>query len=264
MKDALEALLTLPVPLIVLLVLGLLLGRRSALGRGLVGLAALALVAFSLPLTADWLERPLAAAAPRFEAGGATAADMILVPTAGIYADPDGGWWPSAESVRRAVAGRALQRETGLPLVLIGGSPDGESESEALTVAREVGLLENGADVGAGPPPVLLETAARDSFETARAAALIAGRLGAERVVLVTAPTHVARMAAALRAAGLAVSAAPSRGGAAAAGPFGRFAPLVPSVAGLARCRAAAHEYLGILWYLLNGRFALSDLGGGA
>jgi hypothetical protein len=37
-------------------------------------------------------------------------------------------------------------------------------------------------------------------------------------------------------------------------------APYLPSAAGLAGSRAALHEYLGILWYLINGHIVMADL----
>jgi uncharacterized SAM-binding protein YcdF (DUF218 family) len=251
MREVAETLFTLPIPILALLLAGLVLWSRRGLSLALTGTATLAFLGLSVPLAVAWLEAPLAAAAPRFDAAAPGDAVAIVVPTAGIFADSQGGWWPSAGSIRRAVAGRALAERSGLPLVLIGGSPLGEAESEAASVARLLGL--------AGPA-ILIESGARDSAETAAAARTIAERLGGAHVVLVTSPIHVARMAASLRHAGLVVSVhapvpvAPPRQ------PLGALAPYLPSAEALARSRAAMHEYLGILWYLLNGDIAVADL----
>lgn len=260
MRALSETLLTLPMPILALLLVGLAAWSRRRLSLALIASATLAFLILAMPMAAGVLERPLADGAAVFDAETA-AATVILVPTAGIFADPEGAWWPSATSIRRAVAGRALQQRTGLPLLLIGGSPAGESESEAVTVARQLGLI--GAD-GPASPPVILGTEARNSAETAEAARLVVERLGGGRLVLVTTPIHMARMAASLRAVGLVVS-----GHAAAAAvplrrPLGTLEPYLPSAAGLARSGAALHEYLAILWYLLNGDLRLADLGAGA
>lgn len=259
MRALSETLLTLPMPILGLLLLGLAAWSRRRLSLALIGSATLAFLVLAMPMAADVLERPLAGGAAAFDAE--TAATVILVPTAGIFADPEGAWWPSATSIRRAVAGRALQSRTGLPLLLIGGSPAGESESEAATVARQLGLI--GADRPASPP-VILETGARNSAETARAARLVVERLGGGRLVLVTTPIHMARMAASLRAVGLVVSGHAATAPPPLSRPLGGLEPYLPSAAGLARSGAALHEYLAILWYLLNGDLRFADLGAGA
>ena len=261
LRELAETLITLPVPLIALLVLGLLAWRRRRLSFALIALSALGLVGFSLPITTDLLEAPLESAAPAFDAAAAdrqAQAEVILVPTAGIFADSEGSWWASSQSVMRAVAGRKLQDSSGLPLVLIGGSPEDEAESEAVTVARQVGLI--GRADGARRPPVFMETAARNSAETARAAKLILGRLGARRVVLVTEPAHVARMAASLRHNGLEVLALAARAAAPPRRPLGALTGFVPSAGGLNRSAKAVREYVAILWYLAQGHVRLSDL----
>ncbi len=262
MLEAAKDLLTLPIPLIGLLVVGVLVWRRRALSRVLVGIATLGLVGFSLPITADQLERPLTEVAPQYRPGASPEPAAILVPTAGIFADSTGAWWASSTSIVRAVAGRELQRQTGLPLLLVGGSPLGESESEAAVVARAVGLV-----AGFEPtetPPVLLESAARNSAETAQAAKQILERLGGNHVVLVTSPTHTARMAASLRRLGIEVSVATARRPPSLSQPFGRFQRFVPSAGGLNRSAGAVREYIGIVWYLFRGRFDFSDLRGAA
>jgi len=238
-------------PILVLLLAGLVLWSRRGLSLVLIGGATLAFLGLSLPLAVVWLEAPLRDAAPRFDAAAPGDAVAIVVPTAGVFADSQGGWWPSAGSIRRAVAGQALAERSGLPLVLIGGRPLGEAESEAASTARQLGL---------SGPAVVIESSARNSAETAAAARLIAENLGGTRVVLVTSPIHVARMAASLRHVGLAVSAHAPAPVLPPDQPLGALAPYLPSAKGLARSRAAMHEYLGILWYLLNGDIAMADL----
>ncbi len=249
-RELLETLTTIPVPLVLMLVLGLALWRRRRASFVLIGLASLALIALSLPPAARALQRPLAAAAIAHGADGAPAPQAIVVPTAGIFADSEGRWWSSSDGIRRAVAGRRLQIETGLPLILIGGAPLGEGRAEAAVVAGQVGLA--GARV-------IVEAEAGNSAETAAAVAKIMDRLGGSQVVLVTSPLHVARMAASLRHAGLGVTIA-SAAPLARPDPLGGLADFVPSAGALAASSAAVREYTAILWYLIEGHFRLIDL----
>ena len=260
LRELAETLVTLPMPLIAVLVVGLLAWRRRRLSFALIATATAALVGLSMPFTAALLEAPLAAAATAFDPRGPVRAQAaaIVVPTAGIFADPAGTWWASSTSLARAVTGRELQQKSGLPMVLIGGSPSQESESEAVTVARQAGLM--GAVNGTSTPPVFMETAARNSAETARAAKVILDRLGAREVVLVTTPAHIARMAAALRHAGLVVRALPARAAAPGRPAFGVLTEFIPSAGGLAQSANAVREYVAILWYLGQGYFRPSDL----
>ena len=257
MREVTETLLTLPMPILAMLLLGLVLWLHRGWSLVLIGGATLAFLGLSVPLVATWLETQLGEAAPSFDVATPGDAVAIVVPTAGIFADSQGGWWPSSASIRRAVAGQALAERTSLPLVLIGGSPLGEAETEAVSVARQLDLV--GPD-RPDDPTVLIESGARNSAETAAAARTIAERLGGTHIVLVTSPVHVARMAANLRHVGLTVSAHAPAPHASPQQPLGVLAPYLPSAAGLAGSRAALHEYLGILWYLINGHIVMADL----
>lgn len=257
MTDILRALAAFPIPLILLLAVGVLLGLRRGLGRLLVTVATVMLVAVCLPSVGRLLERPLIAAAPVFDPAHDPRDAAILVPTAGIFPDAAALWWPSSESVLRAVVGRKLHAATGLPLLLIGGSPRGESESEAMVVARAMQLVDSRDNP---VPGVFLETAAANSMETAAAAKPILDQLGVHHIVLITSPTHTARMAASLRHLGYTVSIHIDEEAPTMDEPLGALEPFIPSADGLWRSTGAVHEYLGIVWYLLNGYLTVSDL----
>ena len=261
MIDIVRALAALPIPLVLLSVVGALVWRRRALSRVLMTTAAIALLALCLPVTGRLLESPLINAAPIIDLFEDNRDAAIMVPMAGIFADATGVLWPSSASVVRAISALEVSAATGSPLILIGGSPLGEAESEAMVVARAVDL------VGPDDTPrtgIYLETAARNSLETAAAAKLILDRLGAIHVILVTSPTHVARMAASLRHLGYRVSVHLARGTPAPIQPLGAAEPFIPSADGLSRSAGAVHEYLGLLWYLLQGYLTVSDLIGTA
>jgi uncharacterized SAM-binding protein YcdF (DUF218 family) len=150
-----------------------------------------------------------------------------------------------------------LQAETGLPLVLIGGSPRGEAESEAVVVARASGLVWSDSIPKSG---IHLETSAMNSAETAASARRILDDLGADHIILVTSPTHIARMAASLRHFGIDVSALPARATQASVSPRDAVSPFVPSGKGFSRSARAAYEYVGIMWYVLTEKITWSDL----
>ena len=77
------------------------------------------------------------------------------------------------------------------------------------------------------------------------------------RVVLVTSDLHMARMAASLRHAGLAVLELPVPS---SEYKFRGWGDFLPSSRGLAISREAVREYFAILWYLATDRLDLLDL----
>ncbi len=245
MRDLLESLVTLPMPLVGLLVLGILLWRRRGLSFFLIAMATILFIALSMPSVAGWIEAGLRTGAPAYHPDRRPKPDWVLVPTAGVFTDRTRRLWPAPESVRRIVAGAELARSAGLPLVVIGGSPKNEAEPEAAVALR----LVEPAGI-----EVLTEIGARNSAETAIAARAIADRRGGDRVLLVTSGNHVARMAASLRHAGLGVVAH------AVTGAWDGPVIAIPGADAFARSRAALREYVGILWYLINGSIVLEDL----
>ena len=261
MREILENLVVLPIPLILMAVVGLIFWAKHGLSLILFTLSTLLLLIFSMPITGRGLEAPLADAARPYDKAARPAPVAIVVPTGGIFEDITGGWWASSSSIRRAVAARALQRQTGLPMLLIGGTPKKEKQSEAAVVAHHLGL---------SGPSVITETKARDTAETAQAAARMVGDMDGNAVILVTSPSHVARMAGALRHRGLFVTTVPTappddairaeRPGEVNSGLLMQF---VPSANGLARSSRAMREYVAILWYIIQGDLRLADVFGG-
>lgn len=233
--------INLPIPLVLLLVVGLLL-RRRPFGRLLVGLSTVGLVLMTLPATGKVMLAPLASAARTI-----AAADMpgaVAVPTSGIYRDRSGAWWPEAESLRRTVDGLMLSRRHGIPLIVSGGVTDEGRPPEAEVVAEVLGALDE----------VMLDVESRNSRENAAGIAAAAKRLKIELVLLATSDRHVARMAACLRHEGLKVVTAER--------PEVRLGwrDFLPQVAALGAVRVAAYEYAAIAWYLIAGHIELHNL----
>lgn len=248
MRDVLVDLLTLPMPILWLLVLGLVLWRWKGLSRVVFLAGTLLFLALSLPASGKLLVSILHAGTPAFAGKVPEGTTAILVPSGGTIDDGAGRWWPSASSIVRLAAALRLRDRLGLPIILSGGSPKSDQPSEAETLAAHFGLQA---------PDIRLETTARNSSETAEAVAAMLAGAPNPRVILVTSATHVARMSAALRHHGVAVTVAVAAGG--DADPWAP-SDFLPSYRGLKTSRGAFREYLGLAWYLVTGRLNFEDL----
>lgn len=133
-----------------------------------------------------------------------------------------------------------LGRETGLPLLVSGGAPDGGGSSEAEVMAA---ILEGDF----GVPVRWREAASEDTADNASESARILGAAGISRVLLVSHAWHLPRARSAFEQAGLAVIPAPTG--------FVAGTPLTPRdwlPGSMEFARTALHEWLGILWYCLR------------
>lgn len=245
MRDVLLNLLTLPMPILWLLVLALVLWRWKGLSRAVFLAGTLLFLVLSLPASGKLLISILQARTPAFAGEVREGTSAILVPSGGTNDDGTGRWWPTLSSVRRLAVALELRDRLDLPVILSGGSPQPGQPPEAETLAAHFGLQAS---------DIRLETTARNSSETAETvAAMLAGEPN-PRVILVTSTTHIARMSAALRHHGIAVTAV--------GGDAGSWAPsdFLPSYQGLKMSQGAFREYMGILWYLATDRLNLEDL----
>ena len=196
MLDVIPGLLVLPLPILWLLLLGVVLWRWKRLSRAAFAVATAVFVAISLPASGNFLMSSLKNGAPPYDGEGPRGAHAILVPTGGIFDDGTGRWWPTSLSARRLTLGLRHQERLGLPLIISGGSPKAGQPPEAETLAEHFGLRA---------PEVLVEPTARNSSETAAAVAAMLIDTPAPRVILVTSPSHITRMSAALRHHGIEV-----------------------------------------------------------
>ena len=243
-----------PMPVVWLLLVAVLLSTRRFARRLFIS-AAILLTLSAMPFVGDALLGPLSrGAVAAYAVSDAGEAAAVVVPTAGSFRDPDGVWWPAQGTIMRGVAGQALSRRTGLPLILVGGAPYPLQPAEAETASR---FLATG---GRG---VQIVPHGRDSASSAIA---LAAAIDAEAgpVILLTDAVHTVRMRAVLRHAGIAVALSAF---VAYSDPAGEFAPrgplwrdFVPTNSGLGTTRAALREYVGIAWYLVSGRIAWNDL----
>jgi uncharacterized SAM-binding protein YcdF (DUF218 family) len=135
-----------------------------------------------------------------------------------------------------------LQRKTGKPLLVSGGSPEGSRSSEAQVMKA---VLENEF----GTPVAWAETASNNTLENARASRVLLAPLGINRVYLVTHAWHMPRAQGVFAQAGFEVVPAPTG--------FStnfRSTPLdfLPHANALRDSSRFFHEILGLLWYRIK------------
>jgi uncharacterized SAM-binding protein YcdF (DUF218 family) len=249
-RALLKLILLPPGGLLVLLIVGWLLGRRL-LGRflvllGIVGLYALSTPAVVARLAAQLETVPAPSAAEIRQSG----AEAILVFMADVRrANPElaGADALSALSLQRIDHALALHRQTGLPLILAGGSVKGDT----VPLAR---LGEEWLRDRAGVPVLALDTASRDTRENARNARELLRANGLGRVLLVTHAFHMPRALLAASEAGIDALPAPFA--------FIHRPPALqqpeepgdwlPQASSLARSYLVLHELAGLGWQQLT------------
>lgn len=244
--NALAALLLLPTSLVLLALGGAWIARRHRrTGRSIIVLAALLLLVLATPAGSRLLTTPLESRALPVADPTSSHAQAIVVLGGGrrLFAPEDGErHQPSESTLVRLLHGARLYRQTGLPLLVSGGAPDGHGESEAATMAR---TLREDFRV----PVRWVEGRSDNTAQNAWQTSLQLEKEGIRRILLVTDALHMPRAARSFAAAGFDVVPAPTA--------FRSRRPLdaasfLPGAAGLKDSHAALHEWLGLLWYQLR------------
>ncbi|MBI2994181.1 MAG: YdcF family protein [Gammaproteobacteria bacterium] len=203
----------------------------------------------SSPLVARWLagileqdQVPAVATALRGHA------DAIVVLGCDRYSDaPEFGRDDvSACSLVRLRYAAELAQQSGLPVLISGGNPRGETVPEAEIMGR---VMQERLGVVAR----WLEGRSRNTDENAKFSAKLLMADQVKRVALVTHAIHMRRAARAFRRAGLEVTPAPTyyysvRARAPA------WAQVLPTTQSLLVSTLALREQFGLLWYILTGR----------
>ncbi len=217
--------------------------KRPVIARALVAASLGLLWLLSMPIVADSLmqrlESPPVALDPQ-----SRPADAIVVLGAGTHpkAPEYGADSVSDEGLVRVRYAAKLQRETGKPLLVSGGRPQGSSLSEAEQMKA---VLENEFHV----PVKWLEGDSNNTFENARFSQQILSAAGIKRIYLVTHAWHMPRAAMVFRAAGLEVIPAPT--GYTTSGPLD-LQDFLPRASALHNSKRFMHEIIGMLWYRLR------------
>lgn len=201
---ALSDLVLPPTLLVVLAIVGVMvLRRRRALGLTLILGSQLLLLALSMPLVALALARTLEPP-PVTPAQLKRAQAIVILAGGNNRGAPEwGGETVKTYTLQRVRYGARLARETGLPILVTGGRPEGSRRAEA-DLMREVLVNEYGLEVR------WAELASTTTGENAVLTAAMLKREGVTRVALVTDAIHMPRSRQAFEAAGLEVIACPT------------------------------------------------------
>ena len=240
-RAVLPALLLPPLLFVLLAMLGALLVRwHRCAGALLVGIAAASLLVLATPMAAGWLrtslERDIAAAPPGIE----PAAIIVL---SGDAVRGAAGPEVGPLTLERLRAGAALQRRTGLP-VLVSGGPLRAGEPQ---LAR---LMAHSLETDFGVPVRWIEDASRTTGENAILSAAMLSVAGIRAAYLVTHAWHLPRAQEEFAHAGFPVAPAPVRIDPA---PTGRASEFLPRADRLADSWWAIHEWAGRVVRRLGG-----------
>jgi uncharacterized SAM-binding protein YcdF (DUF218 family) len=243
-----------PLSLLLLAGAGLWVSRsRPAVARRLLAVSVILLWLAATPYVAEgalrWLEGTPVALNTRQPPVGA-----IVVLGAGQYfAAPEyGGNTVSRSGLERLRYAARLQRETGLPLLVTGGSPEGDYESEAMRMKT---VLEQDFQV----PVRWVEGASDNTLENARFSRPLLQAEGIQRIYLITHAWHMPRAAEVFRRMGFEVVPAPT---AFTTRYRTSLLTFIPSGEAMHHSHLFAHEVIGMAWYRLKlalGEFTRGD-----
>jgi uncharacterized SAM-binding protein YcdF (DUF218 family) len=243
LTNALAALLLPPLNLLILCAAGILVRRRLPRAGTAIALLSLALlVMLSTNAGARLLISPLEAMTPPLISPASARAQAIVVLGGGRrrnapeYQSQD---VPRATVLARLRYAARLHRQTGLPMLVTGGSPEAYADSEAELMAR---VLTDDFNT----PARWVEGDSDNTAQNAQYSTAILRQAGVSRILLVTDALHMPRSERIFNQAGLDVTAAPTNylgQGALIA------ADLIPGGGALSDSHFAMHEWIGLLWY---------------
>lgn len=223
--------------------------KRPYLARTLIGLSICLLWIFSTPFFAESILQTLEypAAEPQLGASAISnikTADAIVVLSGGTYfhAPEYGGNTVSSASLQRLRYAAILYRENRKPLLLTGGSPLGNSGSEAQQMKQ---VLEKEFHI----PVRWTEEESINTFESAQYSYRLLHDAGIRRIALVTHAWHMPRALYAFKAAGFEVIPAPT---AYTSRYKTGLMTFLPNANALHESSIFLHETIGIAWYRLK------------
>jgi len=151
----------------------------------------------------------------------------------------------NAKSLERLRYASRLAKVHSLPVVLVGGSVNGERQSEAV-------LMQHALKTDFGVEATLLEEKSRNTFENARFASIVLKENSVSNILLVSHAYHLPRAMWCFEDVGMKPTAAPTMF-------YKRNASTsdldeyIPSAGALRKTRIALHEHTGLLWYKYVG-----------
>jgi uncharacterized SAM-binding protein YcdF (DUF218 family) len=249
--NALTALLLPPTIFVVLGISGMLIARRYLyLGRTVMVVSVMSLLALSTDAGSAWLIRTLEQQSLQATSIEKNKSQAIVVLGGGRarVASGEGDYDQVGPiTLMRLRAAAHLQRQTHLPLLVTGGAPDGQGESEAVLMARS---LKDDSGVTAR----WVESNAINTNQNAILSAQLLRKENIQQILLVTDAIHMPRARWAFEHAGLRVAPVPSHF--VACSDF-HLASFIPNAQSLKNSHYAIHEWLGLLVYRL--RYAVAD-----
>ncbi|MDR1064655.1 MAG: YdcF family protein [Azoarcus sp.] len=244
-KKTISALVLPPLLPFVLVFAGLVFIRRRWRGGSVLAWLGLAAGVFlSMPVTTDRMLAALEPAAPIQPAEAEGAQAIVILGGGRMFNAPEyGGDTVGHMTLERLRYGARLARETGLPVLVSGGSPGGGTSEAQLMKA----VLEDEFRV----PVTWMEDASFDTRQNARNSAALLKAAGIGRVVLVTHAFHMRRAQAEFASQGLDTVAAPTAW--ANSRHSGDILPALPSLGSFNAGWFALHEWLGLIARRFNG-----------
>lgn len=242
LSKTIAALLLPPLNLLLLALAGAwLAGRHRRLGRALLAAGLGGLWLLSTPIVANALLDSLSGSPTPL---AADQADAIVILGGGRVRDSweYGGDTLGRFSLERVRYGALLARRLDRPVLVSGGSAQGEAVAEATIMAE---ALEREF----GVPVRWIEAGSRNTRENARMSAELLRRDGVGRVFLVTHAWHLPRARPEFEAVGLVVI--PAGTGHSLDSDI-RPLDFLPSAPALYQSYYACHEWIGLLWYRIR------------
>ena len=215
--------------------------RRPGTARWLLFIAVCGVLVMALPMVADWMFLRLEVASGKAQFARAQAI-VILGGGRGLMYDANQkvvGGYPGPFTLERVHAGVLLARQTGKPIMVTGGKPDGQDPTEGV-VMREVIERDYGVRVQ------WVEDASRNTVENAEFSARLLLPQEIRTIILVTHAFHMRRSRLVFARAGFDVLPAPVNPGHAPNSV--EFRDFLPNVQALIRSYYACNELGGIAY----------------
>ena len=233
-----------PTGFVVLMAAGLLMrGTWRRTGRRVVWVGLLALILFGMPVVSHSLLAGLESGLPTTPPADHPPQAIVVLGGDVIRARTEKlGIRPGLLTLDRLRTAAALQRRTGLPILVTGGTTQPHTAAVGLVMAES--LTDD-----FGTPPRWVETTSLDTRENALFSADILREAGITSVYVVTHAWHMRRAVLAFRPTGLTATAFPTSPD----DPIGPdLSDFLPRVSSWQTGFYALHEWIGNVWYSLR------------
>lgn len=242
LTNLVSALLLPPLNLLLVAVIGLYLWhKRPRLARTLVAVSVAGIWLLATPFVADSLLQSLEGKPPNFDK---TSADAIVVLSGGQHfnaVEYGGDNTVSKETLERLRYATMLYRQTGKPLLVSGGNPQGGG--------AEAPLMKQVLQQEYYVPVRWVEDSSDNTLENARHSYQMLAKEGITRIYLITQAWHMPRAVQAFERAGFTVVPAAT---AYTTRYQTNLLTFIPSARALHDSYIYLHEVIGMLWYRLK------------